>query len=234
MNETLSILLSFDPDKQGMRNIIGKMNKLIENEGWVYTGLLNLYKPLDPLNRDETIYQVISVLENTDWLKPYKPRAHAVHKQAAIPLQDIDTSNMELPCEDKWKRYEDYFHLSNSLPHGIIIDENGKIRKGYISYLLALKYSVEAEVFSSWSFQPVMKAVRGVCLRPKGLPRFRTDKKADTWIYDLGDPVVPGDILLARTDDGFSRIKVSRIDYITGNTACTMYRKVMKNETSYL
>ncbi len=51
-------------------------------------------------------------------------------KFMTFPINDIDITGMSVPSEKKWKRYEDYYSLTKLLPHGIVVDENGKIRVG--------------------------------------------------------------------------------------------------------
>ena len=234
MNETFSVFFDTVPADSDMEEIINRMDRVIEKEGWKYTGLLNMYSPIDELTRDETIHKVAEALKHTEWLKPYSPRIFIGNRVDKVRLENIDVSGMTAPPKKKLKRYEDYYNETKSVAHSIVIDEKGRIRDGYVSYLLAWKYSVNVEVLSSWSSQPVKKIVIGRHVRWDGEKYVEKSKKAYCWIYDLKDAVIPGDILLAHTKKGPDYMRVSRIEYITGKTVCTQYRKVKRNETAYL
>lgn len=161
MNEVFSVILDFDSYSQENEEIINRMDKVIESQGWEYTGICNMYRPIDSRTRDETIYHVMHALEKTKWLKPYNPRVLMGNMIDVMEMENIDVSGMTAPLKEKLKKYEEYYNLTKSLPHAIIVDENGKIRDGYISYLLAWKYSEKAEILSTWSDQPVKKVVAG-------------------------------------------------------------------------
>ena len=58
--------------------------------------------------------------------------------------------------------YEKYYQKKHQLPHAIVVDENKQLRDGYISYLLAKKYNVRADVCEMISGQPMRKIVKGI------------------------------------------------------------------------
>lgn len=53
--------------------------------------------------------------------------------------------------------YEKYYQKKHQLPHAIVVDENKQLRDGYISYLLAKKYNVRADVCEMISGQLMRK-----------------------------------------------------------------------------
>lgn len=161
MNETLSVFLDFKPEDYGIEKIIERMDQLMEENGWIYTGLSNMYRPVDGLTRDETIYKVMHTLDHTEWLKPYHPRILIGNLVDAMKLSNIDVSGMRAPSKRKLERYEEYYNLTKSLPHSIIVDEKGRIRDGYITYLLAWKYSEKPKILSTWRNRPLKKLVIG-------------------------------------------------------------------------
>ncbi|MDD2970906.1 MAG: hypothetical protein PHE02_02085 [Lachnospiraceae bacterium] len=237
MNETLSIYLDFDIQKRGiesMEPMLLKMDEIIKKYGWKYSGMMNLYLPMDEKERDETIYEVIKALSNTEWLKPYKPCIMMGNWMGVTELLKIDVSKMVAPSEQKMKRYEEFYLNTHTLTHGIIVDENGELRDGYTSYLLAMKYDVDVEIMEAWSFKPVKKVVRGNHVTWDGKVCEDKGDKQYCWIYNLREAVVLGDILTVRTKKGYDYIRVSKIGYVTGNTACSRYRKVIRNETADL
>ncbi len=120
MNETLSVYLDCSTDGKDMKDIIQRMNGIICQEGWNYTGLWNYYAPMDQMARDETINRVVHALENAKWLKPYKPRVMTGNKVSSVSLNNIDITGMSAPSEKKWKRYEDYYKVKSYIVGYII------------------------------------------------------------------------------------------------------------------
>lgn len=234
MNETMFVYLDFEPGDPEIESVINRMDELIAGKGWKYAGISNMYLPVDPAARDESCLRVIRALKHAPWLKPYRPRVLTGNLTNAVSLKDIDVSGMSAPSAARLQRYEDYFCLTNSLAHPIIVDEDGRIRDGYISYLLAWKYSAPVDILTTWSHQPVKKIVTGRHVRWDGTEYEEKSQTFYRWIYDKKEAVVPGDILLVHTRKGPDHMRVSRIDHITGTTACSKYRKVMRNETAYL
>lgn len=234
MNETFSVFLDFNGSNEDIKNVIDRMDKIIEREGWKYMGVLNMYRPMDELTRDETIGNVQYALSHTKWLKKYKPRISVGDWTDAAGIKDIDVSGMTAPSKIKLEKYERYYNLTKSMPHSIIIDENRRIRDGYISYLLAWKYSADVEVLQAWSSQPIKKVVIGKHVNWDGNTCSEKSDKLYCWIYDLKEAVIPGDILTVHTCKGIDYMQVSEIRYITGKTVCSRYRKVKTNETAYL
>lgn len=234
MNETISISLDFAPNDRNINAFINRMDEVIAAEGWTYSGFRNMYVPVNDSTRDETVFRVTEALKHTDWLKPYKPQVHIFNMIDLITLKDIDVSGMSAPSQIKLQKYEDYYHLTKSFAHPIIVDEHGRIRSGYISYLLAWKYSAHVDILTTWRNQPVKKLVIGKHVHWDGAKYTDKGQNYYRWIYDLREAVVPGDILLVHTRKGPDYMRVSRIEYITGTTACSRHRKVIRHETCYV
>lgn len=49
------------------------------------------------------------------------------------------------------------------------------------------------------------------------------------WIYNLKEPVVPGDILQVKSKKGPSFITVDDIEYVTGSRFCGKHRKARRH-----
>ena len=110
-----------------------------------------------------------------------------------------------------------------------MVDENKQLRDGYISWLLAKKYDVQADVYEMVSDQPLRKIVKGMHVELSGGKWRRKSERRYTWIYPLKEPVVPGDILLANTKAGADFICVHRIEYTAGQEFCSKYKKIRKH-----
>lgn len=233
MNEMFTVYLDFEPGNKENEELLNRMDKVIEENGWKYAGVLNMYLPIEKSTRDETIHKVIDAIRNTDWLKPYNPKVLVANAIDVVKMKDIDVSRMTAPSKIKLKRYEDFYKSSKKMAHDIVVDENGKIRDGYISYLLAWKYDVHVKVLSTWKNKPVKKIVIGKHVKWDGEKAIEKGQKHYSWIYDLKEAVIPGDILLVHTEKGLAHMKVDKIDYITGDKTCSKYRKVKRNETAY-
>lgn len=234
MNEMFSVYLDFTPDNKHIEEVIDHMDQVIEANGWKYAGFSNVYLPIDQNTKDETIETTEHALKSTTWLKPYNPKIMVGHLTNAFELEAIDVSGMTMPSESKMRRYEEYYNQTGLLPHPIIVDENGKLRDGYISYLLAKKYNAKVDIMSSRSNLPVKKIVTGSHVAWDGENYSAKARKFYSWIYDLKKAVLPGDILLVHTRKGLRYMRVARIDYVTGVRACSGHRKVKRNETVYI
>ena len=58
MNDTLAVYLNLDMEK-GWENelLIQKIDRLLLTAGMKYSGIMNLYVPVDKKNRDEAVFQ---------------------------------------------------------------------------------------------------------------------------------------------------------------------------------
>lgn len=235
MNESLSVYLNLDMENESRNEeVIGRIDELLLTVGMKYSGIMNIYVPVDRQRRDQTVFQAEELLRTTDWLKDILAYTLVGTLTNTCPMEEILTDAMSNPSPEKLWYYEQYYQKTHELPHAIVVDENRQLRDGYISYLLAQKYSVPAEVCEMVSGQPLRKIVKGRHMEfIDGKWRKKSDKRY-TWIYTLKAPVVPGDILLANTKAGTDFICADRIDYIAGHEFCSKYKKVRKHMNTHM
>ena len=189
------------------------IDKLLLTVGMKYSGIMNMYIPVDVKKRDQAVFRAQELLRKTDWLKGILAYTLIGTMTNACPIEEIRTDRMCNPSPEKLWYYEEYYQKSKKLPHAIVVDEDKQLRDGYISYLLAKKYDAPAEICEALSGQPLKKIVKGRHVEfSDGKWRKKGDKHY-TWIYTLKAPVVPGDILLVDTSAGPDFICVDRIDY---------------------
>lgn len=230
MNDTLAVYLNLDMEK-GWENelLIQKIDRLLLTAGMKYSGIRNLYVPMDKKNRDEAVFQAEKLLRAADWLKDILAYTLVGTVTDACPFEEIRTDAMANPSPAKLWYYEQYYQRTKNLPHAVVVDEDRQLRDGYISYLLAEKYKVYVEVYETVSGQPLRKTVRGRHVEfIDGKWRIKSEKRY-IWIYTLKAPVVPGDILLVNTKRGVELMCVDRVDYITGQGFCSKYKKARKH-----
>ncbi len=229
MNEALAVYLNLDMENiEKNEEIIRKIDELLLTVGMKYSGIMNLYISVDEQKRDETVFCAEELLRNTDWPKDILSHILIGVITNACPIEEIQTDMMSNPSSEKWGYYEQYYQKTKQLPHAIVVDENKQLRDGYVSYLLAKKYGVQAEVCGMVSGQPLRKIVKG---RHVVLSNGKWKKKSNKryiWIYTLKNPVVPGDILLVNTKKGRAYICVDRIEYAAGQGFCSRYNTVKK------
>ena len=215
MNEALAVYLNLDMENiEKNEEIMRKIDELLLTVGMKYS--------------DETVFRAEELLRNTDWLKDILSHILIGVITNACPIEEIQTDMMSNPSSEKWGYYEQYYQKTKQLPHAIVVDENKQLRDGYVSYLLAKKYGVQAEVCGMVSGQPLRKIVKG---RHVVLSNGKWKKKSNKryiWIYTLKNPVVPGDILLVNTKKGRAYICVDRIEYAAGQGFCSRYNTVKK------
>ena len=151
----------------------------------------------------------------------------------ACSMDEIRTDRMSDPSPEKIWYYEQYYQKTKKLPHGIVVDEDRQLRDGYISYLLAKKYNIRADICEMVSGQPLRKIVGGMHVKFSDGKWRKTGRKRYIWIYTLKSPVVPGDILMVNTKKGKAFICVDKIDYAAGKF-CSKYKKVRKHLNTHL
>ena len=162
MNEALAVYLNLDMENiEKNEEIIRKIDELLLTVGMKYSGIMNLYISVDEQKRDETVFRAEELLRNTDWLKDILSHILIGVITNACPIEEIQTDMMSNPSSEKWGYYEQYYQKTKQLPHAIVVDENKQLRDGYVSYLLAKKYGVQAEVCGMVSGQPLRKIVKG-------------------------------------------------------------------------
>lgn len=190
---------------------------------------MNLYTSLDEQKRDQTVFRTEELLRNTDWLKDILPHISIRTITNACPLDEIQTNLMSNSSPEKLWYYEQHYQETKQLPHAIVVDENKRLRDGYISYLLAQKYDARAEICEMVAGQPLRKIVKGRhVVLSDGKWKLKS-KKRYIWIYTLKNPVVPGDVLVVNTKKGRAYICVDIMEYTAGKGFCSRYNTVKKH-----
>lgn len=236
MNEAMYIYLKIDKmDENELEEKITQMDKMLMNIGVKYSGIGNMYVSTNRRNRDNIIFEAYKELKKCEWLKEIFDHVSIGNEYYSGSLDKIDCSQMKPPLDYKIKYYEEYYKKTGKLPHKILIDENYQIIDGYISYLLARKYNIKYEI----GYEPLVYfAESGVCHKKIVIGRHVvfndediavTGKRYYHWFYNKKTPVVPGDILLARTAKGKAYIVVDKIDYAMGSKECSLYKDVIRN-----
>lgn len=230
MNEGFALYLDLDRNELDKNEkFIQRIDSLLLQYGIKYSGIMNLYLPVNSKDRDYAVFSACKVLRETDWLKGSLSHILIAHQIRICSLDKILTDDMAEPEKGKFQYYEDYYKESGHLAHGIIIDENRQIRDGYISYQLALRYGIEADVYEAFSNQPVRKLVCGRHVLFHEKEWKYTSDKFYRWVYTLKEPVIPGDILQVRTKYGPAYMCVKRIEYATGREFCREHLTVKKH-----
>ena len=230
MNEMLKVYLDTAhmslPEKEAL---LKKIGFFVQDYGVKYSGISNLYIPVVDCERDNSIYEAQKALHRCEWLKGILLHTAAFDKTDVCLLDEIIVRHMSRPSAQKYDYYEQYYTRTGNLPHRILVDENRCLRDGYISYLLAQKYHLKAEICEVLSTQPSKKIVIGrIATRTKGSFLCRGAKRY-MWIYDLRSPVIPGDILVADTKKGKVFVCAESIGYLTGEKFCAMHRRIRRH-----
>lgn len=144
-------------------------------------------------------------------------------------LGRIRVGSMALPRPEKFRFYENYFLETRRFAHGIIVDENRNLRKGYVTYLLALKYGVRPDIFEVPASQPVQKVVQCRIARYRDWRWEVVDSRIYEWAYKLGASVAPGDILRVASDKGPVYVQVEKVTYEAGEEACMKLKNVLSH-----
>lgn len=235
MNESLAVYLNLDLDKRSENEaLIERIDELLLTVGMKYSGIRNMYIPVDRKERDQIVFLAEEKLREVDWLKGILEFTMVGTLTSACPIEEIRTDAMSNPAPEKLWYYEQYYQKTGQLPHAVVVDEEKQIRDGYISYLLAKKYDANVDICEMVSGQPLRKVVRGKHVEFSGEKWRKKSDKRYNWIYTLKAPVVPGDILLVNTKMGADFICVDRIDYIAGHKFCSQYKKVRKHMNMHM
>ena len=229
MNETLEVYLNLDMEnEQENEELIRKIDELLLSAGMKYSGIANMYLPVDRKNRDTAVFCAEKLLKNTDRLKNILSHTAVGTLIDACSMAEIRTDMMSNPSQEKIWYYEQYYQKTKKLPHAIVVDEERQLRDGYISYLLAKKYNVHADICEMVSGQPLRKIVKGMHVKFSDGKWRKKGRKQYIWSYTLKVPVVPGDILMVNTKAGKAFVCVDKIEYAAGKF-CSKYRKVRKH-----
>ena len=235
MNEGLAVFLDMDErESRETKALIKRIDELLLNCGVEYTGFRNMYKPIEGKDRDHIVYAAQCALNDAVWLKDKLASVSIMNLTNACPMERIHTENMTEPSAAKLEYYEKYYQESHKLAHGIVVDEDGQIRDGYTSYIIAKKYGIRPDVYEAFKGQPLRKIVRGQHVLRDGNSWKVKSSKSYLWNYTLKNPVILGDILKVKTKKGQAFICVNNIDYVTGREFCEEHRPVIKHMKEHL
>ena len=238
MIDMLSLFLQFDQDDpdvvEDVENCIKKIDNLLLDNGWEYSGCRNLYLPVKGTENDETWHKAMEAVSNEEEFKKYKPYFNLGSLTNSCGLDEVVIKGMSPVREDKLKKYEEYFDRKHEFAHGIVVDENNVLRDGYATYIIAKEKNASAAIMCARSTQPIRKIVRGMHVRKtKDGFEYKSDSRAYIWYYDLREAVVPGDILRVRTKYGKYLIRVCEINYVAGVYSCREHYKKVCSHTGY-
>lgn len=230
MNEGLTVFLNIDKEKLDENNaLIRRIDELLLSSGMKYAGFANMYKPIDPKDRDRAVFDACRALDNADWLKDKLVSTPIMNRTSVCSMEQILLDHMAEPSAEKLEYYENYYRQFHALTHGIVVDESRQLRDGYTSYLIASKYGIHADIYEAFAHQPLKKIVRGRHVSRNGDTWKVKCDKIYAWNYTLKAPVVPGDILKVKTAKGEAYACVCQIDYAAGKGFCEEHRGVIKH-----
>ena len=238
MNDMLHVFLDYDVDswqeRLGIEEEIQYLDTLVEKHGWKYSGFANVYIPIVRETREETVGKVIEAIASDKRLKKYSPKVMDATLTNACDLGEIELQHMKKPGDVKYSRYEKYYLENKVVTHGIIVDENKKIRDGYISYLLAKKYGCKVDIIEVPKKSAISKLVIGhhVEYNKEQNTYIAKTGRRYAWIYNLKEAVVAGDILLVQTSKGHAYMQVENITNIAGKDEIRKHKKVIGNITA--
>lgn len=238
MNDLIMIYLDYNMDdleeRLRIEEEIKYLDKCVEKQGWKYSGFTNTYIPIVRETREETVDKVLEIIASDERLKKYFPKVLTGTMTNACTLREIDLQHMTKPSDIKYNRYEKYYLQNKKLAHGIIVDDDKKIRDGYISCLLAEKYGCDVDVIEVPKESAIVKLVIGhhVKYDTEQNAYVKKTSRSYAWAYTLCEAVVPGDILLVRTSKGNDYMQVEEITNIAGKKAINKYKKVKRNITA--
>lgn len=238
MHDMIFVYLDYNSDDEEERVCVEEdikyMDTLIEKQGWKYSGVANMYIPMERDSREETITGVLEAIGSDKRLRKYSPKVISGMQTNSCTLKEIDIQHMTEPSTVKYNRYEKYYLENTELSHGIIVDENRKIRDGYIAYLLSEKYGCNVDIMEVPKGSPIAKLVIGHHVEYDTEQKTYVTKtgKRYAWIYTIHEAVVPGDILLVKTSKGYAYMQVEKITNIAGRKTIKRHKKVKRNITA--
>lgn len=197
-----------------------KLKSILLPAGWRYTGIFNVFSPIEPDMGDEFYNKAVKAIESCKWLRKYSPRVNVWTVLNACRLNEIRIVNMTYPSPEKINKYRKYFKENHKLAHAIVVDENNYLRDGYTSYIIANEEGYIPNIIRVHSNQPIRKSVIGRHVQFDGEAFPFVSQKAYRWYCKLSEAVVPGDILLVNTALGKRLMKVERIDLAVGDEEC--------------
>ena len=140
--------------------------------------------------------------------------------QEAVSIEDIKIFpwfEETPPDPEKVKRKDEYFHRTGLLPSEIILDREGRLLDGYISYLLLKKHGIK-HVPVKYGKRQIIKAYH----RPGG--------KLYTWELPgrLVDSVNTGDRVAVVTNGGVRRVTVAAVEEYGGAECSGPLKKAVR------
>ena len=119
MNELLSVSLNLTPEECCKNeDLLKKIDELLLTAGMRYSGIMNLYAPVDHQKRDQTVFRAEELLRNTDWLKGILAYTSTGTLTNACPLGEIQTDLMSIPLPIKYGIMKNIIRKPNSFPMG--------------------------------------------------------------------------------------------------------------------
>lgn len=222
MNEGMYVYLNFDKiPMENEEKVLEHVDEILLQHHIRYSNFQNLYVPENRDTRDTDIYEGRQALFSDVLLKDGITSLPVATMTNVCPLEKIQVKEMEQPRARKYFHYETYFKKTGRLASDIVVDEYGRLRDGYISYLLAKEYQIpesQLSIVEALACQPVYKLVIGRHVEPKpeGKGYLVKSQKPYIWLYDIQPAVVPGDILSVGTRHGDQLIRVDRVEMRTG------------------
>lgn len=102
MNESLYVYLNLDTEKeQESEELIRRMDQLLLTAGMKYSGISNMYIPVDIQKRDRAVFRAEELLRSTDWLKGILAYSAVGTLTNACPIEEIQTDSMQDPMPGK-------------------------------------------------------------------------------------------------------------------------------------
>ena len=197
---------------------------MLEN-GWEYAGVHNMYRPVKGTDNEDTWHKAEKAVIRNEQLRKYNPYFMYGIWENYCGLDEVIIEGMSPVKEEKMKRYEEFYDMHRSFAHGIVVDENKRLRSGYTTYLIAKEINARPNIMWAKSKSPIRKLVHGRHVTKKKGSLKVSSRKIYTWYCDIWDAVVPGDILCVRTKNGKCLMRVEKISFAAGNYDCNKPRR---------
>lgn len=135
-----------------------------------------------------------------------------------LPLDGIKVTHFNAPPLEKYRYYRDYYLRTKKLASPVVVDEDGTLVDGHISYMLAREYHIsEVMGLQINKVEPYFKTILGKKVELDDTGKWQhSNSDHSEWIYSLSHPVVPGDIILVNTQNGTQKVIVEEISGIAG------------------
>ena len=218
MNDLLYVYLEWDPTDMEknvkVETLFPRLDALLKEHGWEYTGMQNMYRPVKGTDPDDTYTQARQALKDAQWLKEYNPHTATSTWTNACELNEIVIEHAGDIDEAKLNKYREYYQKNHKFAHGIVVDdEEHVLLDGYTTYLIA-KENAKAH-------PEIMQVRRGQVFRKIVVGKLEGEENLPCWYYDDGPAVCPGDVLV---DVDGRQMEVDHIGYVAGKHACEKYK----------